>query len=98
MSPRENTEPGAPAIVFPGMRRHFASAIVRLLGSLEQAKVVGEKGRTYVAEHLTYNVIADSVEREILRQTVDFPKRGDPRVRSQQQVQQCGSQISAEQM
>jgi glycosyltransferase involved in cell wall biosynthesis len=45
----------------------FARAIVQVLASPEQAKAMGEKGRAYVVQHRTYNVIADSVERELMR-------------------------------
>ena len=49
----------------------FARAIVQVLASPEQAKTMGEKGRAYVVQHRTYNVIADSVERELIRVAAD---------------------------
>jgi glycosyltransferase involved in cell wall biosynthesis len=45
----------------------FANAIVSLLRAPELAKKMGELGRRYAVEHRSYSVIADGVEREMLR-------------------------------
>jgi glycosyltransferase involved in cell wall biosynthesis len=47
----------------------FAKAIVTLLRSPDDARAMGERGRKYVIEHRSYEVIAGSVERELLRIT-----------------------------
>jgi len=45
----------------------FARAVVALLRSPDTARRMGEQGRKYVVAHRTYPVIADVVERELLR-------------------------------
>jgi glycosyltransferase involved in cell wall biosynthesis len=45
----------------------FADAIVKLLRAPEMARAMGERGRRYVIEHRSYGVIANNVERAILR-------------------------------
>ncbi len=45
----------------------FAAAIVRLLKSPAEARLMGARGRPYVAEHRSYKTIADIVERDLLR-------------------------------
>ena len=45
----------------------FADAIVKLLRAPEMARAMGERGRRYVIEHRSYGVIANNVERAMLR-------------------------------
>jgi glycosyltransferase involved in cell wall biosynthesis len=45
----------------------FADAIVKLLRAPQVARAMGERGRRYVIEHRSYGVIANNVERAILR-------------------------------
>jgi glycosyltransferase involved in cell wall biosynthesis len=45
----------------------FADAIVKLLRAPELARAMGERGRRYVIEHRAYGVIANSVERAMVR-------------------------------
>jgi glycosyltransferase involved in cell wall biosynthesis len=45
----------------------FAEAVVRLLSDPDQCASMGERGRRYVTEHRSYERIADSVERQLLR-------------------------------
>jgi glycosyltransferase involved in cell wall biosynthesis len=47
----------------------FAKAIVSLMRSPELAKKMGERGRRYALQHRVYSVLADGVEREMLRVT-----------------------------
>jgi hypothetical protein len=46
---------------------------VALLTSPEQAKAMGEKGRSYVMRNRTYDVIANGVERELVRVAAGVP-------------------------
>jgi glycosyltransferase involved in cell wall biosynthesis len=45
----------------------FAQAVVALLRAPELARAMGERGRVYAAEHRGYGIIADLVERELLK-------------------------------
>ncbi len=45
----------------------FATAIVKLIQDAPLARRMGDLGRKYVQTHRTYTVIADQVERELLR-------------------------------
>jgi glycosyltransferase involved in cell wall biosynthesis len=45
----------------------FATAIVKLIRDAPLARRMGDLGRKYVQTHRTYTVIADQVERELLR-------------------------------
>jgi glycosyltransferase involved in cell wall biosynthesis len=58
----------------------FASAIVRLLVEPDEARRMGERGRRYVAERRSYDVIADIVERAFL--DLVEPRFGDQHERS----------------
>ena len=46
--------------------RAFAAAIVELLRNPQSARLMGERGRSYVREHRAYGVIADMVEKRML--------------------------------
>jgi glycosyltransferase involved in cell wall biosynthesis len=48
----------------PWDEQEFANAIVRLLNDPDTARMMGERGRRYVAEHRSYTKIADLVERQ----------------------------------
>jgi glycosyltransferase involved in cell wall biosynthesis len=45
----------------------FAEAVLKLAAHPERAREMGQRGRQYVFEHRTYAVIADVVERDMLR-------------------------------
>jgi glycosyltransferase involved in cell wall biosynthesis len=53
----------------PYQETEFAKAIVTLLRAPDVAREMGERGRNYVIEHRSYEVIAGEVERELLRIT-----------------------------
>lgn len=51
----------------PWDEKAFAAAVVKLLKDPARARRMGEQGRQYVKTHRTYGVIADEVERELVR-------------------------------
>lgn len=51
----------------------FARAIVQLLQDPARRAAMGERGRRYALEHRTYGVIADQVERELVRLAATVP-------------------------
>jgi glycosyltransferase involved in cell wall biosynthesis len=51
----------------PWDEERFAEAIIKLLRAPEEAQIMGERGRRYVLQHRAYRVIADMVERELVR-------------------------------
>jgi glycosyltransferase involved in cell wall biosynthesis len=51
----------------PYDERAFADAIVKLLQDPAAARLMGERGRSYVLEHRAYRVIADEVEKKLQR-------------------------------
>jgi glycosyltransferase involved in cell wall biosynthesis len=51
----------------PWDEKAFATAIVKLMQNAPQARRMGALGKQYVQTHRTYSVIADQVERELLR-------------------------------
>jgi glycosyltransferase involved in cell wall biosynthesis len=51
----------------PWNEKAFAGAIVELMKNPARARRMGERGPPYVAKHREYRIIAQSVERELLR-------------------------------
>jgi len=45
----------------------FAAAVLKVASDPERAREMGLRGRRYVLEHRSYAVIADTVERDLLR-------------------------------
>ncbi len=47
--------------------KQFAEAIKQILDNPDEKKIMGERGRKYVERERTYDIIADSVETELLK-------------------------------
>jgi glycosyltransferase involved in cell wall biosynthesis len=60
-------EESAGGICVPYQEQAFAVALISLLSDPEAARAMGERGRRYVVAHRNYTVLADIVERRLLR-------------------------------